>query len=97
LKLDHAGDVWVRLKPGYTFRGDVDLTKPIVDQPRFLGEHGYAPDTAQAKGIFIGFGPLPKSSAPQVVDAVDVAVTVSALLGIAPPEGAHGRNIFSSN
>ncbi|MCI0691449.1 alkaline phosphatase family protein [candidate division KSB1 bacterium] len=99
LKLDHghAGDVWVRLKPGYTFRGDIDPTKPLVDQPRFLGEHGYAPAAAQAKGIFFSFGPLPKYPASQEVDAVDVAVTVSALLGIVPPKGTHGRNIFERN
>ena len=33
----------------------------------------------------------------QAVDAVDVATTVSALLGIAPPEGAQGRNVLSRN
>ena len=99
LKLDHdhAGDVWVRLKTGYTFRGDVDLTKPLVDQPRFLGEHGYAPVAAQVKGIFFCLGPLAIRPVSQEVDAVDVAATVSALLGIAPPDGAQGRNVFSRN
>ena len=94
---DHAGDVWVRLKSGYTFRGDVDLAKPLVDQPRFLGEHGYAPAAAQAKGIFLSFGPLIMRPDSQAVHAVDVAATVSALLDIAPPDGAQGRNVLSRN
>jgi predicted AlkP superfamily phosphohydrolase/phosphomutase len=99
LKLDHdyAGDVWVRLKAGYTFRSDVDPAKPLVDQPRFLGEHGYAPAAAQAKGIFFISGQLPVRPVSQEVDAVDVAVTVGALLGMAPPQGAQGRDIFSHN
>ncbi|MGH7454747.1 MAG: alkaline phosphatase family protein, partial [bacterium] len=97
LEHDHAGDVWVRLKPGYTFRGDVGPAKPLVDQPRFLGEHGYAPAAAQSKGIFLSFGPIAMPPVSQEVDAIDVAATVSAMLGIASPEGAQGRNVLSRN
>ena len=92
----NSGDVWVQLKPGYTFRGDFNFDEPLFDKPRFAGDHGYANDLAGAKGIFYYKGPQERFPDIRQVEAVDVAVTVAALLGIEPPIGSQGNNIFRS-
>jgi hypothetical protein len=90
-----AGDVWVRLRPGYTFKGDIDADQPLIDKPRFAGEHGYSPEAREAKGIFYYIGPTMYRGKPKEVNAVDVAATLSALLGIDPARSTDGKNIFS--
>ena len=88
----HAGDLWVRLRPGYTFHGSVDPERPLFDTPRFAGDHGYAPESDEAQGFFLVAGVDGLEIETTDVEAVDVAVTVAGLLGIEPPSGSRGKN-----
>ena len=96
LHLDHperAGDLWVRLRSGYTFDGTLDLERPLWSVPRFPGEHGYAP-TPATRGFFLVHGPGLGAGLPGEIDAVDVAVTVAGLLGIKAPHGSEGQKVL---
>ena len=60
---------------------------------RVRGMHGYPPEsTPDMDGIFMAIGRgVPAGAAPARVRALDLAPTVSALLGMDPPAGAEGR------
>lgn len=90
----NAGDVWVRLKPGYTFSNALNASG-LFDKPRFLGEHGYTPRSRAAHGIFYYHGLGARRLRKPVVHAADVAATLSALLGIKPARGNAGQNVFT--
>jgi predicted AlkP superfamily phosphohydrolase/phosphomutase len=86
-----AGDVVVFARRGYVLSGEVGTRQP---RPRFLGDHGYLSNMPEMRGIFMAVGPsVPKASL-GVVRTVDVAPTVSALLGISAPAQSQGKNIL---
>jgi hypothetical protein len=74
----------VRARPGYTLSAKED--DQLFGSPRFAGEHGYAGGT----GVFLYRGP--RAVRAGSIQAVDVAVTAAALLGIDPPRGASGSD-----
>lgn len=58
------------------------------------GAHGYDPELPDMGGIFLAIGRgVPEGARIGTVRAVDVAPTVAALLGIAPPRDAEGGRI----
>jgi hypothetical protein len=86
-----SGHLWVRLNPGYTFRSDWKSTLSIAPS-RFHGEHGYRGE--RSRGVFYYTGPSLSTPRSRVLNAVDVTVTASALLGLKPPRGSQGVSIF---
>jgi predicted AlkP superfamily pyrophosphatase or phosphodiesterase len=60
------------------------------------GAHGYDPTVPEMGAIFYALGRgVPRGAELGEVRSIDVAPTVSALLGIAPPESSEGRALFS--
>ena len=90
----HAGDVWARTRPGYTLAGGPG--SPLLGQPRFPGEHGFSPDDVRSQGLLLLRLPGSPSRRIKSVRAVDVAVTVAALLGIEPPQGSEGIDALAT-
>ncbi len=97
--LDHpraAGDVWVNARSGYVLGGRIDLTAPVLEAAGTLrGQHGYLGTNREVQAIFFAGGPKVKPGGIGTVHHVDVAPTVSALLGIAPPAQNQGRNVLA--
>ena len=64
---------------------------------RVKGGHGYAPDTPEMGGIFyaMGRGVVPGTKLGPV-RAIDVAPTVTRLLGIEPPRDSEGRALLTA-
>ncbi len=59
-----------------------------------LGGHGFQPDHPDMGAIFFAMGRgVPAGAKPGVVRAIDVAATVSDLLGIEPPLQSEGHPI----
>ena len=89
----YAGDFYIQLAPGYDAKGAVD--KAVVSErikPR--GIHLGDPRERKMQSIFIAGGkPLGKHLDMGVVPAIDIAPTISALLGIAPPAHATGKPV----
>ncbi|MEP5612534.1 MAG: alkaline phosphatase family protein, partial [Cyclobacteriaceae bacterium] len=48
---EHAGDIFILLKPGYVFSSDETL--PILSVPDFKGDHGYSLDHEDSFGFII--------------------------------------------
>jgi hypothetical protein len=58
------------------------------------GAHGYEPTVREMGGIFVALGRgAPAGARLGTVRALDVAATVSSLLGIAPPSQSEGMSI----
>ena len=87
-----SGDVFAMLKTGYNFdgtqipvvqrKGDAVAATPVLSLPNFYGAHGYDPEIPNMSAIFLAAGPhigrgvLPKAR------NIDIAPTVSNLLGV---------------
>lgn len=85
------GDLRVIANPGYTF-GDLTDAADVFDVPFLPGEHAFDSRLPETHGIFVAAGNGVRARRIRAVDAVDVAVTAAALLGIDPPRGSTGRS-----
>jgi predicted AlkP superfamily pyrophosphatase or phosphodiesterase len=97
------GDVFAVLSLGYNFDGtqnpvvirlgDPASTMPILSVPNFYGAHGYDPLLARMSAIFYAAGPdIGKGILPRARN-VDIAPTITHLLGVPPALTVHGRVI----
>ncbi len=99
-----AGDVWVNARPGYALSGRIESLAlrardkplaPVLEPAATLrGQHGYLGTNQEVQAIFFAGGPKVKPGGIGTVHHVDVAPTVSALLGIDPPAQNQGRNVL---
>ena len=97
-----SGDVVVVTRPPYQF--DAATPGQRVAFSQFFGQHGYMPDLVDIEhnvnmhGTFVAAGPGIRRQDPvEGVRAVDVAPTISFLMGIPGPQNARGRimsNLF---
>ena len=94
-----SGDVVVVLRPPYQFNASTP-GKRIALTP-FFGNHGYLPDLVDLPhqvnmhGVFVAAGPGIRKQEPiRGVRAVDLAPTISRLMGIPGPSHARGRILF---
>jgi alkaline phosphatase D len=95
---DRTGDLVVVASPGVALRESPPSERAL----RWLGSafgwqrgmHGYAPDAPDMGGILFALGRgVPSGAQLGVVRMIDVAPTVSRLLGIAPPAQCEGKPI----
>jgi 2',3'-cyclic-nucleotide 2'-phosphodiesterase (5'-nucleotidase family) len=93
---NRSGDVVVVLRPPYQF--DAATPGQRVAFSQFFGQHGYFPDLVDLEhnvnmhGTFVAAGPgIRKQDPVPGIRAVDVAPTISFLLGIPGPQNARGR------
>ena len=91
-----SGDVAVVLRPPYQF--DAASAGQRIAHSEFFGQHGYLPDLVKISrnvnmhGVFVASGPgVRQNRHPRDVRAIDVAPTLSYLLGIPGPYNARGR------
>ncbi len=96
---NRSGDVVVVLKPPYQF--DAATFGQTIAFSQFYGQHGYLPETVDlASGInlhgtFVAAGPGIQTQPPVAgVRAVDLAPTISFLLGIPAPANARGKILY---
>ncbi len=72
----NAGDLFILLKPGYTFHPALSTAGPIFSTPTFKGDHGYSLKHADSFGIFYS-----KESC-EPCQTTDVAPMILKYLGI---------------
>ncbi|MBA2254533.1 MAG: alkaline phosphatase family protein [Chloroflexi bacterium] len=99
---NRSGDVVVILRPPY----QSDAGKPgiVIAPSDFFGQHGFAPDlvdlahNVNLHSTFIMSGPGLRTSATPLAGlrAVDVAPTVSFLMGFPGPQNARGRILYEA-
>jgi len=93
---DRTGDVLVVCKQGCQVANmwrpcDAAIVKPQPDY-ELAGTHGYPPeDDPDMRGIFVAAGPHVRQTNLGKIQQIDVAPTLSALLGIDPPADADGK------
>ena len=90
-----AGDVWVNARPGFLLSDRIDPAAPVF-QPSTTehGAHGNVDSNRRIQAIFFAAGANVAPGYLGRVNAVDVAPTVAALLGIEPPAQAQGRAVL---
>jgi 2',3'-cyclic-nucleotide 2'-phosphodiesterase (5'-nucleotidase family) len=93
---NRSGDVVVVLRPPYQF--DAATPGQRIAFSQFFGQHGYFPDLVDLEhnvnmhGTFVAAGPGIRRQDPvEGIRAVDVAPTISFLMGIPGPQNARGR------
>lgn len=90
-----SGDVWGNAAPGFALSGRIDPKRPILEVAgREHGQHGYVGSNRRIHAIFFAAGPHVPQGTLGTVNAVDVAPTVAALLGIEPPRDVQGRAVL---
>ena len=90
---DRTGDFVLLCPPGATFSSFG--RKRARDLPR--GMHGYDPAVQDMGGILYAEGPhFSPGKALAEVQAVDIAPTVCACLGLSPPPRCEGRNLLNA-
>ena len=97
---NRSGDVVVVLKPPYQF--DAATLGQSIAFSQFFGQHGYLPETVDfASGVnmhatFVAEGPgIRKQGSVSGVRAVDLAPTLSFLMGIPGPINARGKILYN--
>jgi predicted AlkP superfamily pyrophosphatase or phosphodiesterase len=93
------GDLLLVAKAGYAFSDEFIEDEVATPLPLSLGSHGYLSSNSQMNGVFVAWGRRIKPGTRLgVVDNIDVAPTMAAMLGENLP-GADGRvlrEIFDS-
>jgi 2',3'-cyclic-nucleotide 2'-phosphodiesterase (5'-nucleotidase family)/predicted AlkP superfamily phosphohydrolase/phosphomutase len=96
-----SGDVVVVLRPPYQF--DAATPGRVIAFSQFFGQHGYLPNLVDLQhnvnmhGTFIAAGPgIRDGRRLSGVRAIDVAPTLSFLLGIPGPQNASGRILYDA-
>ncbi|NJR65139.1 MAG: alkaline phosphatase family protein [Leptolyngbyaceae cyanobacterium CRU_2_3] len=95
-----SGDVFATLAEGYNFDGvqtpivprlgDSAATASILSVPNFYGAHGYNPDSPNMSAIFYAAGPNIGRKRLRVVRNIDIAPTISKILGVEPDRTVQG-------
>ncbi len=62
-----------------------------------VGVHGHLGTVREIQSIFFAYGPNVPKKALGVIEGIDVAPTIAALLGIKPPRDVQGRSAFQPN
>jgi hypothetical protein len=95
-----SGDVAVVLRPPYQFNASTPGKRIALTS--FFGSHGYLPDLVDLphqvnlRAVFLAAGPGVRKQAPVAsIRAVDLAPTISWLMGFPGPIHARGRILFS--
>ncbi|MBC8102972.1 MAG: alkaline phosphatase family protein, partial [Cytophagales bacterium] len=94
-----AGDVFALLAPGYNFdgvqnirrNGDAPTGPLVLTLPSFYGAHGYNPAFPNMSAIFYAAGPDIAPGRFAQVRNIDIAPTVSNLLGVASAATVQGQ------
>ncbi len=99
LSPNRSGDVVVVLKPPYQF--DAATRGQTIAFSQFFGQHGYMPEmvdlanNVNMHATFLASGPGIRHQGPVAgIRAVDVAPTISFLLGIQGPINARGKILY---
>ena len=97
---NRSGDVVVVLNPPYQF--DAATFGQTIAFSQFFGQHGYLPETVDLhSGVnmhatFVAAGPGIRHQGPvKGVRAVDLAPTISFLMGIPGPANARGKILYN--
>lgn len=96
-----SGDVSALLTAGYNFdgtqspvvlrQGDAASARPALSLPNFYGAHGYDPTQPNMSAIFFAAGPHVSKGTLTQVRNIDIAPTISTLLGVKPAPTVEGR------
>nr|MBA2373925.1 5'-nucleotidase C-terminal domain-containing protein [Chloroflexota bacterium] len=94
---NRSGDVVVVFRPPY--QSDGATPGHLIEPSDFFGQHGYMPDlvdldaSVNMHGTFVAAGPGVRHTTTPVagIKAIDLAPTLTYLLGIDRPENASGR------
>jgi 2',3'-cyclic-nucleotide 2'-phosphodiesterase (5'-nucleotidase family) len=96
---NRSGDVVVVLRPPYQYDAATGGVRIAFSQ--FFGQHGYLPDlvdiphNVNMHGTFVASGPGIRHQDPVGgIRAIDVAPTISLLLGIPGPQNARGSILY---
>ena len=96
---NRSGDVVVVLKPPYQF--DAATFGQTIAFSQFFGQHGFLPETVDfassvnMHGTFVAAGPGIRHQGPASgVRAIDLAPTLSMLLGFPGPANARGKILY---
>jgi 2',3'-cyclic-nucleotide 2'-phosphodiesterase (5'-nucleotidase family)/predicted AlkP superfamily pyrophosphatase or phosphodiesterase len=100
LNPNRSGDVVVVARPPYQF--DAATAGKTIAFSQFFGQHGYLPDLVNLRrninmhATFVASGPGIKHSKHKVrnIRAIDVAPTLSFVLGIPGPQNARGKILY---
>jgi hypothetical protein len=76
-----SGDLWLCLKPGYTFDGIIP-PGALTGRPTFAGEHGYFDPAPQAKGLLYLYLPDKTRRFAKSKDIAGVKILIKQLLGL---------------
>ena len=94
---NRSGDVVVVLKPPYQF--DAATFGKTIAFSQFFGQHGYLPETVDLASsvnmhaTFVAAGPGIRNQEPVAgIRAIDLAPTISFLMGIPGPINARGQH-----
>ena len=97
---NRSGDVVVVLNPPYQF--DAATLGQRIAFSQFFGQHGYLPETVDLAdnvnmhATFVAAGPgIRKQGPAKGVRAIDLAPTVSYLLGVPGPYNARGKILYN--
>ncbi len=97
---NRSGDVVVVLNPPYQF--DAATFGQTIAFSQFFGQHGYLPETVDLEdnvnmhATFVAAGPgIRKQDPVDDVRAIDLAPTISYLLGVPGPANARGKILFN--
>jgi 2',3'-cyclic-nucleotide 2'-phosphodiesterase (5'-nucleotidase family) len=97
---NRSGDVVVVSRPPYQF--DAASPNQTIAFSQFFGQHGYLPElvdlahNVNMHATFVASGPAVKRNAVlRNVRAVDLAPTLSFLMGIPGPQNARGRILYN--
>jgi 2',3'-cyclic-nucleotide 2'-phosphodiesterase (5'-nucleotidase family)/predicted AlkP superfamily phosphohydrolase/phosphomutase len=95
---NRSGDVVVALRPPY--QSDAATPGVEVAFSQFFGQHGYLPamknlaTNVNMRAAFLAAGPGIMDGASVDVRAIDVAPTISFLMGIPGPQNARGKILY---
>jgi 2',3'-cyclic-nucleotide 2'-phosphodiesterase (5'-nucleotidase family) len=96
---NRSGDVVVVLRPPYQF--DAATAGQTIAFSQFFGQHGYLPETVDLAhnvnmhATFVAAGPGIRKQGPvSSVRAIDLAPTISFLMGIPGPQNARGKILY---
>lgn len=97
---NRSGDVVVVFRPPY--QSDAATPGTLVAFSQFFGQHGYLPDLVDLDndvnmhGTFVASGPGIRRQGPvSGVRAVDLAPTISFLMGFPGPQNARGKILYN--
>lgn len=101
-----TGDVFALLTTGYNFDGtqspivprlgDPSTLASVLSVPNFYGAHGYDPNLPNMSAIFLAAGPDFGQGTLTQVRNIDIAPTISKLLGVSSAPTVEGQPILTS-